>query len=254
MGDTPNNQLLSDPATLRRIAVLIERYHRLPFSSLDSIPGAVMEAALEIARGPNARVLKTYDFVDVVDDASHLGWQVKSTKHGTPITWKRAKIRDAGNRRRYAHSSIEAAQEVGNELIAFCNNHALESLQHYELKSIGYARLIVWPNSRATYFERPLISRKQPILFRPEDFTWRWTDGRPNASKEQQGALAGYDARQVRWFSWYSENQLHFNNEKAWWLPDGHPNRLDFPLSKKKIETEVLLEWLESLASAGSPF
>jgi hypothetical protein len=209
-----------------------------------------MEASLEIARGDGARVLRTYDFVDVIDEESHFGWQVKSTKQGTPITWKRAKIINSDERRAYARESEAAAQEVGDEIIAFCNEHAAESLRRYDLKRIGYARLIVRSNNTATYFERALISQKQPTLFNSADFTWKWTRGRPNASKEQRPALAGYDANDVRWFSWYTENQLHFNNERAWWLPEGHPNRVDFNLPTKKIETEVLLKWLESLDGA----
>ncbi len=239
--------LISDVATLKRIAELITRYHQLPFSPANSIPGSVMEATLGIARGPEAEVLRTYDFVDVIDRKNHFGWQVKSTKLATPVTWKRAKIENAGQKRTDARKSPAAAQEVGNEIIAFCNKHARESLDRYDLNEIGYARLVVNPNNTATYFERPLVTMASLVLFHPENFTWEWSEARTNANKDQQPSLAAYDQKRVRWFSWYSENQLHFNNEKAWWPALGDPNRIDFNLPTTKIKLEELMGWLESL-------
>jgi len=237
--------LLSSATTMKRIASLISRYHQLPFTAADSIPGAVMEGVLEIARGSSTRVLRTYDFVDVVDEPNGFGWQVKSTKPGTPVTWKRAKLPDAAQRRAFARTSKAAAQKVGAELIEFCNEHAVESLHKFNLDEIGYSRLIVRNNNVATYFERPLISKARPTLFKASDFTWRWTESR--ASATQQSSLAGYDSRERRWFSWHSENQLHFNNESAWWPQIGDPHRIDFALPTTKLSIDTVLEWLESL-------
>jgi len=49
-----------------------------------------MEGTLAQVR--EARVLPTYDFIDVMKDGERVGWQVKSTAASTPVTWKRAKI------------------------------------------------------------------------------------------------------------------------------------------------------------------
>ena len=48
----------------------------------------VKNANFQLRQG---EVLGTYDFVDVIKRGSKCGWQVKSTKESTPVTWKRAK-------------------------------------------------------------------------------------------------------------------------------------------------------------------
>jgi len=74
---------------LEKIANVLTGYLKLPFSG-DSIPGALMENVIASVR--NGEVLNTYDFVDVINQNEKVGWQVKSTKASTPVTWKRAKI------------------------------------------------------------------------------------------------------------------------------------------------------------------
>jgi len=81
--------IFSSQKQLEEIKRILSKYLRLPFSG-DSIPGAVMESVLAQVR--SGRRLGTYDFVDVVSSAEECGWQVKSTKAGTPVTWKRAKL------------------------------------------------------------------------------------------------------------------------------------------------------------------
>lgn len=71
------------------IADQLASFFRLPFAT-ESIPGDFAEAL--IAEHYGGRVLATYDFVDVICEAEGVGWQVKSTKATTPVTWKRAKI------------------------------------------------------------------------------------------------------------------------------------------------------------------
>ena len=62
--------IFSTPEQLTRLADILSKYIRLPFSE-DTIPGAVLEGTLAHVR--NAIVLKTYDFVDVVDLKSKIG-------------------------------------------------------------------------------------------------------------------------------------------------------------------------------------
>jgi hypothetical protein len=84
--------IFSSLLELEQIERILMSYAKLPMVT-DSIPGAVMEAVLGHVR--NARVLHTYDFVDVIDNEKGIGWQIKSTKASTPVTWKRAKIPNA---------------------------------------------------------------------------------------------------------------------------------------------------------------
>src|SRR5205814_2769173 len=88
------SKIFSTQEQLDEIQRIVCNYARLPFA-LDSVPGAVMEGTLEHVR--KAKRLNTYDFVDVVNSSDRCGWQVKSTKASTPVTWKRAKIPDARN-------------------------------------------------------------------------------------------------------------------------------------------------------------
>jgi hypothetical protein len=85
----PPRNIFSTGEELAVMARILKNYIRLPFSPIN-IPGAVMEGVLGHVR--KGEVLRTYDFVDVVDRKAGLGWQVKSTLAGTPVTWKRAKI------------------------------------------------------------------------------------------------------------------------------------------------------------------
>jgi len=70
-------RIFSTPAELEKIKSIIRNYARLPFA-VDTVPGSLMEGTLADIR--KAEVLKTYDFVDVLQRAEGCGWQVKSTK------------------------------------------------------------------------------------------------------------------------------------------------------------------------------
>jgi len=84
--------IFSTPRQLEKIKTILSGYTKLPFSP-ETIPGSVMEAVL--ANVHAAQILNTYDFVDVIKPKNKIGWQVKSTKAKTPVTWKRAKIPNA---------------------------------------------------------------------------------------------------------------------------------------------------------------
>ena len=77
----------------------------------------------------DAEVLKTYDFVDVVKRDSQIGWQVKSTKATTPVTWKRAKIPNQEELMKNSFDSQEKSQVLGNAIVEFCNEHAEASIK-----------------------------------------------------------------------------------------------------------------------------
>src|SRR6185437_173347 len=113
-----NNNLFSTGEELEMVARILQNYVRLPFSPTN-IPGAVMEGVLGHVR--RAAVLRTYDFVDVVDSDAGLGWQVKSTLAGTPVTWKRAKIPERAKLIAASEKSAKGCQALGDAIIAFCN-------------------------------------------------------------------------------------------------------------------------------------
>jgi hypothetical protein len=150
-----NRDVFSTRKELEAITRILTNYAKLPFSNIN-IPGAVMEGVLGHVR--KAQVLRTYDFVDVIDRSSGLGWQVKSTLAGTPVTWKRAKIPDSIALIADSEKSAKGLQALGNAIIQFCNNHARESMESYGLKQIGYARLVVFENGLVRYFERLLCT------------------------------------------------------------------------------------------------
>jgi len=146
---------------LAMIARILQNYARLPFSPIN-IPGGVMEGVLgHVRRG---EVLRTYDFVDVVNRESRLGWQIKSTLAGTPVTWKRAKIPERIELIAASEKSDDGLQSLGDAIIGFCNRHAEESIKLYALKEIGYARLVIHEDGRVMYFERRLCTRANPQI------------------------------------------------------------------------------------------
>ena len=242
----------SSPAHLIRLTQILTRYMTLPFFE-DKIPGAVMEAALASVR--EAEVLRTYDFVDVIDRKNRVGWQVKSTQAATPLTWKRAKIPDALALIDASRLSDQGLQLLGNAILKFCNHHARQSLELYDLDAIGYSRLIL--NSKtatATYFERELCTRSQPLIFDPEEFVWHWTVSKNSGKgkKEQLSSLQGvHRATQTKWFAWHGlgENQLHFSGERVWWPPSESAHQITFavpPLSQR-LDLERFIELLSRL-------
>lgn len=198
----------------------------------------------------SAKVLETYDFVDVIKPKDKVGWQVKSTKASTPVTWKRAKIPDANRLISESHKNQDGLQQLGNAIMAFCNNHAQKSLEDYALEEIGYSRLIVHKNRTLTYFEREICSTSSPQIFEPSDFYWTWSEPKKTQSKEQLPALHGIHRKtQKKWFAWHGlgENQLHFSGERDWWPENGeHCIELSFP--KTRLSEDEFMELLRNLS------
>ncbi|QQG36721.1 MAG: hypothetical protein HYS17_02800 [Micavibrio aeruginosavorus] len=241
--------IFSTPQELAKIKAILSKYTMLPFSG-DTIPGAVMESVLGNVR--NAQVLNTYDFVDVVSSATKCGWQVKSTKESTPVTWKRAKIPNARSLIDASRKSDKGLQNLGDAIIDFCNHHAKESLDLYGLDEIGYARLIVHPNKKVTYFEKILCTRRKPNLFNPEDFEWQWSTPKKTVKKEQLPALHGRNRTTgKKWWAWHGlgENQLHFSGEDSWWPEANDPQAIafNFPSEEEKLSLEGFIDLLASL-------
>src|SRR5258708_35610114 len=164
------------------IGRVLSTYMRLPLSS-DTIPGGIMEALLAHVR--EGVVLGKYDFVDVIKPVSKCGWQVKSTKASTPVTWKRAKIPKREKLISASRRSKGGVQAPCDAIIEFCNAHALASLNFYKLEQIGYCRLITHPNGDVTYFERLLVTREKPRLFAASDFVWKWSQPKKTTKKAQ---------------------------------------------------------------------
>ena len=148
--------IFSTPEQLARLRRVLFMCLRLPFSQ-GAIPGRVLEEVLAEVR--SAKVLPTYDFVDVINTEEACGWQIKSTRAATPVTWKRAKLPNATELINASMESEAACQELGDAIIGLCNEHAQHSLTEYELEEIGYARLILHPNGQVTYFEKRHASK-----------------------------------------------------------------------------------------------
>lgn len=241
--------VFSSPKQLRQLAEILSKYARLPFSP-SSIPGGVLEGALAHVRGGD--VLRTYDFVDVVKKADRRGWQVKSTKSDTPITWKRAKIPNSLALIAASKKSVDGEQALGDAIINFCNKHALESIRLYGLDEVGYSRLILFPDGRFLYFERLLCSKESPAIFNPSDFEWRWSKPKRTVKKEQLPALHGlHRPTGKKWWAWHGlgENQLHFYGERSWWPSPGDPHTttFSFPAADERIEWDKFVEMLARL-------
>ncbi|MBP6437783.1 MAG: hypothetical protein KA288_10355 [Paludibacteraceae bacterium] len=240
--------IFSTPDQIQRIASILYSYARLPFVS-NNIPGAIMESVLATVR--DAEVLDTYDFIDVLNKDTKIGWQVKSTQASTPVTWKRAKITNSSTLINDSLSSPEACQILGDAIIKFCNDHAQHSLDVYNLEEIGYSRLILHKNNKATYFEKKLCDKNSPLIFKSEDYYWEWSIPKQTDKKEQLPSFKGIrklDNKKVWAWHGLGENQLHFTAEKEWWLPAGHINRIDFdmPADIQKFTLEQILEMLEN--------
>lgn len=235
-----NASLFSTPGQLQAIAAALQGYLRLPFAG-STVPGAIMEALFAYVRG--GEVMGTYDFVDVIHRGHRFGWQVKSTKAATPVTWKRAKLPNA--KKLIAESEHDGAgrQALGDAIIAFCNAHAQASLDRFNLEAIGYVRLVFNPGGSVTYFERLLCTRGQPLLFRPEDFIWKWSMPKKTVKKEQLPAFHGLHAvtgRKCFAAHILGENQLHFSGESEWWPALGSTNSIRFfaPAARLKLTWE----------------
>ena len=211
-------------ARIPHVVKLVQTTLRLPF--YESLPGAALEEILAHVYG--GRRTGTYDFVDVVNAETHTGWQVKSTRRSTPVTWKRAKLPDKDLLIKASHETSTGAQALGNAIIDFCNRAARESIAKYKLRSLKYARLVDYMDGRLTYFE--IVLPISGTLFDTRDFTWSWSKAR-HAKKEQLPAFHGVHSNSGKpWFAWHGrgENQLHFKGETAWWPSGDSPDRRDF--------------------------
>lgn len=233
----------SDADQLAQVSNFVRSYAVLPFF-LGTVPGGVMEEI--VAHLHEGQRLNTYDFVDVVSPSKRCGWQVKSTKASTPVTWKRAKIEGSADLIRQSLTSDEACQELGRRIIDFCNSHAIESLERYQLEAIGYARLIAFDNRSMLYFEKLLITPESPILFHHEEFSWKWSIQKKSQKKEQLPALHGF-RNGVKAFAWHGmgENQLHFTDEKSWWPSVSSEHAVHFTLPEERL---TLLELIKLLS------
>ncbi len=241
--------IFSTPTQLQVLSSILSKYARLPFSDA-RVPGAVLEGALAHVR--DGEVLRTYDFVDVIKRNAQCGWQVKSTMAKTPVTWKRAKIPDSVTLITTSRESTVGAQALGDAIIKFCNDHAIESIRLYDLNQIGYSRLIIFPDGRVLYFERLLCTKASPNIFDTTEFEWRWSAPKRTVKKEQLPALHGiHRPTNRKWWAWHGlgENQLHFSGESSWWPPpnDPHAVTFSFPAAADKIELEKFIELLAEL-------
>lgn len=248
--------IFSTPEQLEKIAEYLTAYMKIPFFQDDTIPGKIMEKIISLVHSANQ--LATYDYVDVCKIGS-IGWQVKSTKDDTPLTWKRAKISNAEKMILASETSEVARQELGDAIIDFCNRHAHESLELYNLKEIGYSRLIMFHDGTAIYFEKLISSKNSPDIFNKDDYKWEWSIPKKIIKKEQLPALHGINKNtNKKSFAWHGrgENQLHFSGEKEWWpdiirpteagvinySKDGHA--IAFKLASEKISWDDLVGFL----------
>lgn len=236
--------MFSTSEQLDELENLLVKYARLPIVEV-TIPGGIMEAILAYVH--SAEVLRTYDFVDVIDRDRRIGWQIKSTKSTTPVTWKRAKIPEANALIENSRLSKDGLQRLGNAIIEFCNAHAAESLNRYGLSQIAYARLIVYPNGKMTYFERELCDVHQPYIFNPTEFEWSWSLPKQIKSKEQLPALHGtHLSTKKKWWAWHGlgENQLHFSGESSWWPALGSSNSRTFMWPQDSLSMTQFIQML----------
>jgi hypothetical protein len=243
--------IFSSRDEIEEIVGILKNYVRLPFTTIN-IPGAVMEGILGHVRG--AEVLRTYDFIDVVDRENEVGWQIKSTLAGTPVTWKRAKIPNSAELIDASEAGMPGLQALGDAIIEFCNEHARESMAKYGLSQIGYARLVLHREGDATYFERLLCSEESPNLFNSADFSWKWSHAKKTKKKEQLTALHGtHIPSGKKWFAWHGrgENQLHFSGEGAWWpSASDDPHAVKFRLPSERLSVK---QFADLLAGTSNP-
>lgn len=235
----PSGHIFSSPAALDRISAGLRAYLRLPFAS-GTIPGAVLESILASVR--DASVLRTYDFVDVLKESEGLGWQVKCTLEDTPVTWMRAKIPNSSELIEQSMRDKSSVQDLGNTILEFCNQHAFDSLNKYDLNAIGYSRLIVHKNLTATYFEKQLVTLRKRKLFNPSQFKWHWSKQKSVGKKGQLSAFHGIHIPSgKKWLVWHGrgENQLHFTGEKNWWPSQRSLHRVTFSLPSISEQLEM---------------
>lgn len=242
-----NDRILSSKDEMKLVGKVILSYLRLPFSP-DSIPGSIMEHVLGHVR--DAEVLNTYDFVDVIDQNHNIGWQVKSRKATTPVTWKRAKISNRESLILESESSSEGLDNLGAAIMGVCNDHLTDSISKYDLNRVGYIDLVLH-SDKIEYIECEIPKKNLKELFKPSDFKWNWSEERKRGKKDQLPALHGFHVDTgERWWSWHGrgENQLHFVGEKHW-LSSMEVQKREFalPSESDRISIESLLELLDEI-------
>jgi len=239
---------LSSKSQIDALTNIIHQYLRLPLSD-NTIPGSFLEGVLAHVR--KGERLNTYDFVDVISRKEKIGWQVKSTKDSTPVTWKRAKIPNSLALIEASKRSQQGLQNLGNAIINFCNEHAEQSIKDYKLDSIYYSRLVVFEDGRIKYIERKLCDKKDTNIFKKEDYKWHWSEPKKTVKKEQLQALHGYNKHtQQKAWAWHGlgENQLHFSGEKIWWNDkDSLIVDFNYPDESEKLSLESLIKILETI-------
>ena len=263
----------STPEQLERIKQTLCSYHMLPFSGT-RIPGDVLEGVLAHVRGGD--LLGKYDFVDVLQRSEGVGWQVKSTRHRSPLTWMRADFRrrselvaeadaerDEGRKR-------ELVQALGDSVIEYANASIRDSFTKYGLQQVMFCHLVLMPENRAMYYEKLLAVEGEEELFRATDFMLSWREPRPgranrNADPDDPGAaeqLPSLRGRHVPtdqdWFAWYGRKggQLHFLlEEKIWWPPESGAHRIDFDLPAERFKMDEAMDMLdEAVRKRADPY
>ena len=241
------SEIISSKEQISELISVLQGYLKLPFTE-KTIPGSLMESVLSSVR--EAEILPTYDFVDVLHRQKRIGWQVKATKKLTPLTWKRAKIRDSRALIEASMDDYNATQELGYKIIEFCNDHARESIEKFDLIEIGYSRLII-DNDQIMYFERLLCTKEDPRIFHAEDFEWSWSKKKKTIGKEQLQSLHGIHKKSgKKYFAWHGmgENQLHFSGEKDWWPTSENMHKFKFP--EDRISRDDLIRILSEIAKS----
>jgi len=244
------SKIYSSKGQLEKIASILTGYLKVPFAG-GSVPGSLVENVIGFVR--NGEVLDTYDFVDVINRKERVGWQVKSTKESTPVTWKRAKIANAPELIRKSRKTKRGAQSLGNQIIKFCNDHVKQSMDAYSLAEIGFSRLIVHEDGKLTYFEKLLCSRERPVVFDENEFSWKWSTPKKATKKEQLPALHGFHVpTQEKWFAWHGlgENQLHFSGEKYWWPAAASENMMEFSFPETRLSQAEFMKVLNDISSS----
>lgn len=233
------SHIFSNKEELNKLKNCIKGYCKMPMSG-NGFPGSVLEDIFAYARG--AEKLNTYDFIDVLDSKNKIGWQVKSSKDKTPLTWKRVKLDNASS---FINNSIKSSidcQVLGDLIIDTCNKNALESINKFNLDEVGYSRLILSDDGTLCYFEKILCTKNNPCIFNKEDFEWKWAKSKKGKNKEILSSFQGFNKKTgVKWFSWHGlgENQLHFNGEKEWYK-ESCINMSHFSKTNDKLPMEYL--------------
>lgn len=234
--------VFSNKKELKEISELVQGYFKLPISE-DTIQGDFFEKIIAEAR--NAKRLNTYEFIDVVDEKNKVAWQVKSTKEKTPLTWKRVKLKDSKKLIEESFQSFEKTQELGELIINFCNLNAKESIDKYNLKEIGFSRIISNLDGTLSYYEKILCTKENPIIFNKDNYIWKWSEQKTNGKKEMLKSLQGFDKiTGLKMFSWHGqgENQLHFVGDK-YWLKEN----IDKVMTIKKPNDKRSMDFLKNL-------